>query len=67
MAEQIRVYNFPNSINMSVEFIMNTLDGTDARPAEPYFIVVEAKREQSYDSDRSKAQLLAQLKALSIR
>lgn len=46
---------------------MNTTDGIDVLPAEPHFIVVEAKREQTFDSDKSKAQLLAQVRALSIR
>jgi len=46
---------------------MDQLDGTDVQAADPLFIVVEAKRQQVHDSNRSKAQLLAQVRALSIR
>jgi hypothetical protein len=46
---------------------MQELDGTDVQSADPLFIVVGAKRQQAYESNRAKAQLLAQVRALSIR
>jgi len=55
------------SDGVDMEFLMEELDGTDVQAADPLFIVVEAKRQQTFDSDRAKAQLLAQLRALSIR
>ena len=46
---------------------MDELDGTDVLAADPLFIVVEDKCQKAYESDRAKAQLLAQVRALSIR
>jgi len=46
---------------------MNTMDGTSVQLAQPYFMIVEAKREQNQDTDKSKAQFLAQVKTLSIQ
>jgi hypothetical protein len=34
---------------------------------EPYFVVVEAKRTEVLDTSDSKAQLLAQIKSLSLQ
>jgi hypothetical protein len=44
---------------------MDELDGADVMVATPYFICVEAKR-RTLNTDSSKAQLLAQLRALQI-
>ena len=46
---------------------MNVLDGANVKVATPYFICVEAKRQQTLDVDSSKAQLLAQIRALQIQ
>ena len=45
---------------------MDELDGADVKVADPYFVCVEAKRQQVLDTDASKAQLLAQVRALQI-
>ena len=46
---------------------MNVLDGANVKVATPYFICLEAKRQQTLDVDSSKAQLLAQIRALQIQ
>jgi hypothetical protein len=48
------------------DVIMNELDGAIVQVATPYFICVEAKRQQTLDADSSMAQLLAQVRALQI-
>lgn len=45
---------------------MNEMDGADVKPSKPFFICVEAKRWQAFGIDVSKAQLLAQIRALQI-
>jgi hypothetical protein len=49
-----------------LDVIMNQLDGVHVQVAMPYFICVEAKRQETLDSDSSTAQLLAQVRALQI-
>jgi len=41
-------------------------EGIEVQVSKPYFIVVEAKRSQALEATDSKAQLLAQLRSLSI-
>ena len=46
---------------------MHVLDGANVKVATPYFICLAAKRQQTLDVDASKAQLLAQIRALQIQ
>jgi len=46
---------------------MFKLDGADVKATDLYFICVEAKRQQTVDEQSSKAQLLAQIRALQIQ
>jgi hypothetical protein len=48
----------------SVDKLMDEMDGADVKPSKPYFICVEAKRWQAFGIDISRAQLLAQIRAL---
>ena len=45
---------------------MNQQDGVNVLPSKPFFIVVEAKRSQALGVDTSRAQLLAQIRALQV-
>ena len=45
---------------------MNELDGANVKVSTSYLICAEAKRQQILDVDSSKAQLLAQVRALQI-
>ena len=46
---------------------MDDWDAADVKTSEPFFICVEAKRQLSYGVAGSKAQLLAQIRALQIK
>lgn len=46
---------------------MFRMDGAQIHPTDPYFICVEAKRQQKAEESSSKAQLLAQIRALQIQ
>jgi len=46
---------------------MNSQDGSMVMVAKPLFVCVEAKRQDSYPQGSSKAQLLAQIRALQVQ
>jgi len=46
---------------------MLRFDGWDVKATDPYFICVEAKRQRLVEEQSSRAQLLAQIRALQIQ
>jgi hypothetical protein len=46
---------------------MDVEDGADVKPIDPYFTCIEAKKFQTVATPSSKAQLLAQIRALQIQ
>jgi len=49
-----------------LEYLMGEEDGAFVMPSKPFFICVGAKRWQAFGIDASRAQLLAQIRALQI-
>lgn len=46
---------------------MLRFDGSDIKATDPYFICVEAQRQHLVEEQSSRAQLLAQIRALQIQ